>query len=145
LEEIVVKAPFSPIHAACQQLITMIATEVEDRTSERGFECDALGGGTGTLDICNEANDLHLKGKEAGGCVDITIGEVLPSRLPYLICEIRYPESYRELKDVASTWLMDYDKEVLAVIIVEVTKPATTENFNPANRAGFAEVWERDR
>jgi hypothetical protein len=113
--------------------------------SERGFECDALGGGTGTLDIYNEANDLYLKGKEASGCVDIMIGEVLPPRLPYLICEIGYPESYRELKDVASTWLMDYDKEVPAVIIVEVTKPASTENFNPANRAGFAEVWERDR
>lgn len=120
--EIIVKAPLSPIYAACLELVTVVSSEVQECTRREGFACHVGGGGTGTMDIYDGSNKIRFEGKEGDGCVDVTIPGVEPSWLPHLIIESGYSEPYKQLQDDAKTWLLDYDKEVLAVILIKISK-----------------------
>ena len=77
----------------------------------------------------------------------LSIKGVRRPRLPYLVLEVGYLESYVELLKDARTWLMDYDKEVLAVILIKVTAPRQpwqTIGHDLMDWRAFVEVWERD-
>jgi hypothetical protein len=41
-------------------------------------------------------------------------------------------------------WLMDYDREVLAVILIKVSSKSELPSLDINDWRGFAEVWERD-
>jgi hypothetical protein len=121
----------------------VVENAVDQATRRGGFTCRIRAGPTGTLDIYDHTNRVFLKRKEAN-CLNIRLKGVKQPRLPYLILEIGSLESHPEMVDDARAWLMDYDKEVLAVILIKVSRQSELPKFNLNNWKGFAEVWERD-
>ena len=142
---IIVKEPPSQVHGGCLHILHLIKNAVNTATQQEGFACRVQGGPTGMLEIYNRTNHVLLRGKEADGCLKISMEGVPRPRLPYLMVEIGYMASYEELVKDARAWLMDYDKEVLAVILVKISRGSGRPiSYDVGDWSGFAEVWERD-
>jgi hypothetical protein len=96
------------------------------------------------LEIYDHTDRVCIMGKEPDGCLKIRIDGVQQWRLPYLILETGFLESYTEMVNDARAWLMDYDREVLAVILIKVSSKSELPSLDINDWRGFAEVWERD-
>jgi hypothetical protein len=134
----------SRIHDGWFHILSVIRRAVVQALTQRQFRCRINVGLTGTVRLYNQDNQILPNRKEADGCLNITIPGVRQSRLPSVILEIGYSETYQELVRDARAWLTDHDKEVLAVILVKVSRQRHGLSFNPNDWTAFAEVWEQD-
>jgi hypothetical protein len=133
----------SRIHEGGFRILAIVREAVVQALTIQGFGCQINLGNIGTVRLYNRNNRGLLNRRESDGCLIIKIPGVRLSRLPYVVLEIAYSESYVELLRDARAWLTERDNEVLAVIVVKVSKPRVF-NFNPDDWKIFTEVWERD-
>jgi hypothetical protein len=134
----------SPAHDGWFHILDVIQRAVLRTLTQGGFGCRIVVALTGDMRLYDRDNRLLPNCKEADGCLIIKIPGVRISRLPSMILEIGYSESYLELQRDARAWMTDYGREVLAVVLIKVSRPRHRHDFNPNNWKAFAEVWEQD-
>jgi len=135
----------SPVHASIMNFIAQLATGVNSRLCSITSAPDICFADIGSYPArLKGENGQKTRDKQANRAYKIRYKGFKHQVYPSFVVEVGYLETYVDLQNNAKQWLCETAKQVVAVLVVKLTKPELAEDFvNIQKWGGFMELYVR--